>query len=299
MATTTRARKSPEQREGELKAMHSQIVDAVKNISDDETWTVYLDWCARFHNYSFNNVLLAHMQCAGSKMSDPTRLAPFAKWRDMGHPVRKGEKGLAIYAPMLVKIKPGEDGYVEGQNKQKLIGFRKAYVWDVQQVESPETVPANPATKAYETDASGDVDPNVESGLDAFIRSLGYSVERGATGSAAGYTDPKAKKIFLTDRRDAGSAAELVTKVHEVAHVLLHCGHEGEEFDYAKHRGQAEVEAEGTAYVVARYFGIDSETHSAGYLAHWANRDADVVVKAANRITRTSKRIINAILDEI
>src|SRR5689334_15898940 len=54
----------------------------------------YLDFCARFHRYSFHNQILIQMQCPNA-----THVAGYRKWQEMGYQVRQGETGIVILAP--------------------------------------------------------------------------------------------------------------------------------------------------------------------------------------------------------
>ena len=75
-------------------------------------------------NYSMRNAALIWSQCP-----DATAVAGFHDWRKAGRVVRKGEKGLAILAPMARKRDDGEEGTA-------LAGFRVVYVFDVSQTEA-------------------------------------------------------------------------------------------------------------------------------------------------------------------
>ena len=61
-----------------------------------ETLTAYLGAMARFHNYSFGNILAIARQ-----RPTATRVAGFGTWKEMGRFVKKGEKGIQILAPMI------------------------------------------------------------------------------------------------------------------------------------------------------------------------------------------------------
>src|SRR6266852_2251679 len=63
-----------------------------------ETLKNYLAAMGRFHRYSWGNVLLIN-----SQRPDATHVAGFHTWHDLGRSVKKGEKGIMIFAPMLVK----------------------------------------------------------------------------------------------------------------------------------------------------------------------------------------------------
>ncbi len=61
-----------------------------------ETLTAYLGAMARFHNYSFGNIVAIARQ-----RPTATRVAGFGTWKEMGRFVKRGEKGIQILAPMI------------------------------------------------------------------------------------------------------------------------------------------------------------------------------------------------------
>src|SRR5882672_8930636 len=61
-----------------------------------EALTSYLKTMALFSKYSLNNLFLI----AGQR-PDARRVAGYQTWRKLGRFVRKGEKGIAIIAPMI------------------------------------------------------------------------------------------------------------------------------------------------------------------------------------------------------
>ena len=87
----------------------------------------YLASMSRFRRYSWGNVLLI-----SSQRPNATRVAGIHAWNDLGRTVKKGEKGIAIQAPVIVKQEPSGD---EKGTKEpfRLAGFRTAYVYDVDQ----------------------------------------------------------------------------------------------------------------------------------------------------------------------
>src|SRR3954468_14181639 len=111
---------------GALESGHSEVL------------TSYLNAMARFHYYSFGNILLIATQ-----KRDASHVAGMYAWNQLGRRVKRGEKGIMILAPMLGK-KPRTDAHSEnapsessesGKSDWSLIGFRPVYVWDVSQTE--------------------------------------------------------------------------------------------------------------------------------------------------------------------
>src|SRR6266851_8820492 len=58
----------------------------------------YLATMGRFHRYSWGNVLLI-----GSQRPTATHVAGYHTWRDLGRQVKRDEKGIMIFAPVMVK----------------------------------------------------------------------------------------------------------------------------------------------------------------------------------------------------
>ena len=60
----------------------------------------YLSALARFHHYSFGNMMMIVNQ-----FPEASKVAGFHTWRKLGRWVKKGESGIAILAPMIGRKK--------------------------------------------------------------------------------------------------------------------------------------------------------------------------------------------------
>src|SRR3954463_15056298 len=112
-----------------------------------EVLTAYLSAMAKFHTYSFGNILLIARQ-----KPEATNVAGIRTWNSLGRFVKRGEKGIFILAPMVGK-KRNENATSEDADKKdgqpRLYGFRGVYVFDITQTEGKEL--------ATLTEVSGDV----------------------------------------------------------------------------------------------------------------------------------------------
>jgi hypothetical protein len=91
--------------------------------------TAYLDAMARFHNYSFGNILAIARQ-----KPTATNVAGMYTWNQLGRRVKKGEKGIQILAPMIgTRRRKDTEAATETSEKSApvLVGFRAVYVFDV------------------------------------------------------------------------------------------------------------------------------------------------------------------------
>ena len=104
-----------------------------------ETLAAYLTAMARFHNYSFGNIVAIARQ-----RPTATRVAGFGRWKEMGRFVKRGERGIQILAPMIGYRRKNTDAVqntdADGNVKQPavLIGFRAVHVFDVAQTEGED-----------------------------------------------------------------------------------------------------------------------------------------------------------------
>ena len=116
---------------------------ALLEAGQSEALTQYLGVMAKFHNYSFGN----QMAIARQK-PDATHVAGFHKWLEFHRFVKKGEKGIAILAPMIVKHDrtPREEN---ADPAPHLVGFRVVYVFDVSQTDGEPL-------EEYDAEASGE-----------------------------------------------------------------------------------------------------------------------------------------------
>src|SRR5579863_4193413 len=100
-----------------------------------EVLTAYLGAMAKFHTYSFGNIMLIARQ-----KPDASNVAGIRTWNSLGRFVKRGEKGILILAPMVDYRSARQNEiapHIETDNpadarkeEQRLIGFRAVYVFD-------------------------------------------------------------------------------------------------------------------------------------------------------------------------
>lgn len=245
----------------------------VTDILTSDGWRRALEFRQRFHNYSFFNtsLILAQKPCA-------QLVAGFKTWLNSGRQVRKGEKGIAILAPIL---RPDADD----PERKLLVGFRTVYVFDVSQTDG-ESIPLPEAPRLLEDTQE---DRAKIAGLD--FRLSTFCAQHGVTvrwdfehAQALGVYQPGSNHIGI--KRGLGPVQSFKTLCHEVAHMLLHTG--------ADERSKAELEAETTAFLVCHALGVDTSTHSFAYLAHWAG-DLEALMQAGDRASKAASNIITAL----
>jgi antirestriction protein ArdC len=253
----------------------TRLTQGIAELTRSDRWRRHLDCQARFHRYSFGNVVLIAAQ-----RPDASRVAGFNAWRHLGRSVKKGEKAIWILAPLVTRKATEPDD--EAETRRPVRGFKYVPVFDLSQTEGEELVAA--CNKLEEDE------PTACFGRLADVaRSFGYSVEvthlRGGTNGDCAFD---LRRI----RVEAGNAPaqRVKTLAHEIAHALLH--------EDSHDRPLAELEAESTAYVVCQRLGVDSGAYSFGYVAVWAGGGEEAIAgirASCGRIQHASARILQAV----
>lgn len=263
----------PQASTAKLETAMDQLNQGITALTTSQSWITFLQVQARFHQYSFNNCVLIEAQHPNA-----THVAGFNTWRKLGRNVKKGERGIAIFAPMVLKAKDSE-----GKETDIRMGFKLAYVFDISQTEGEE-LPECPVSALH-----GD-DQGLLNALTFFAQSQGWSVSIEDTGRANGYCAPASHRIAIhTDRSPLHQAKTLA---HELGHALLHTSEE-----YQAHRADFELEAESIAFLVLAHFGLDSGDYSFGYIAHWqSEKNALETLKlSGTRIQKTARIILDGL----
>jgi len=268
-----------EKRDERLEALHASLAEGVAALTSSEKWQAWLDFSASFHAYSFNNQMLILIQCPTATM-----VTGFRKWQEKGRQVRKGEKSIGIYAPMVRKR---EDA--DGTEKRYISGFRVVSVFDVAQTDGD----ALPEDVTGTTLLEGDAPVAMWDAVVGVIEANDYRVERGDCGPANGFTRPSDRLIKVRD--DVSDAQAFKTLVHEAAHMLLHTEDADLTRDALAHRDVAEVEAESTAYIVSKALGLETSPYSLPYVAAWGGKDGNEKITATGqRVVKTARTILDA-----
>jgi antirestriction protein ArdC len=259
---------------------HDLLVSAVDQLEKSEDWKAALDAAARFHNYSFRNVLLISMGAADQGFT-ATRVAGYQKWKTMNRQVRKGSKGIPILAPLTFKA---EDE--NGEMYSVLGGFKVVFVFDISQTDGPPV----PDTGDFVIPPEGEA-PCLQNLID-LAENLGFPyVENLIQGGAEGYTQFNPKRIVVNTGMNDLHRFEVLT--HELGHALLHDPENG---DRPGHRGIGEVEAESVAYIVSSALGVDVGSSAFGYIAGWAsetNKTAtETILEVGTRVIKAAQQIL-------
>lgn len=257
-----------------IQELVSILKEGVENFSySPEEFKALLEMKALMPNYSFRNILLAKTQYPYGSF-----LASFKRWNELGRKVKKGSKAVKIFKPNFKKVETNDED--ESMDVQ-LVGFLTVPVFFYEQTEG-EPLPIDKVFIKLKGDC-----PEAR-------KIIGYAekiaamdncpVIFGDAEGANGYYKPSTHEIVVDDSLSINQKAK--TLVHELVHSKVH------RYDTSSTISQQEVVAEGAAFVVCSYFGLDTSDYSFRYVKSWSKND-DSLLKYGSQICNISGKIIN------
>jgi hypothetical protein len=221
----------------------------------------------RFWNYSVGNQIMVMFQCA-QRGIELGPVASYGGWLKLGRQVKKGEKALAMFMPVMGKKKE------EGKEDEKFMFFVLKNHWFV----------------ISQTEGDAYVEPQIPGwDKDLALKELGI-MEKPFTdinGNCQGYARPKKRELAINPLAEHASR----TLFHEMAHVLLH------DADVLIDGGKmpktlVEAEAECTAMLVSASFGEDV-SESRAYVQDWWGKNP-IPPDSCKRIMGAATKIIRS-----
>lgn len=266
-------RKTEEERQKEIEALSKLLEEGVLNATiNPEHFKALLEMAAIFPKYSFRNVALIHNQMPKAKY-----VASFKKFRELGRNVIKGQKALRILAPRMATVKNDETG----EEERKIIGFLSVPVFDYSQTEGKPL----PLEK-YRLKLDGDSNESED-----IIEAVKFIAEQDdchfsmsyVPGTTCGYYSPVKHRIVVSDSLSGNHKAK--TAVHELVHSKVHRKN-------SETKEEQESVAEGAAFIVCSYFGLDTSSYSFEYIRGWS-KEAESILKYCEQIHEIASSLIS------
>ena len=293
---------SREKQSMQLEAVTAQLEQGVKDVFNSDVYKGFLDVMARMPRYSLNNQILIAMQTEGKA----TMCQSFTGWKEMGRFVKKGEKGLKIFAPSPYTIQTEQnkidkatgkqlfdaDGEPVKETKELTINaFKVVSTFDVSQTDGKEIPTLEVKELVGNIEGYGML-------LEALkeVSPVPISFEEIESG-AKGYYHQTEKRIAIQD--GMSEVQTVKTAIHEMAHQKLHAIDHEKSVEHQT-RESKEVEAESVAYVVCQHLGINTSDYSFGYVAGWSDEKEVPELKASlNTIRNAAADMIHAIDEKL
>ena len=278
--------------------MLKEKIDALASkliVSPEKLSALAKNWRGGFHSYSFYNLFGIWIQ-----KPNATLCAGLKQWSNLHkRTVKTGEKALYVLAPRMISYmavlpkldadgNPELDKYgkkIAGEKvkRQYCQSFFSVAVFDVSQTEGEDLDIGMNSSRFVEEEFTVD---NIIGLFPEYEWSMVQNISDGSTNG---------KEIRVSVRKN--KAQEVVSSIHELAHVLLgHCKHNGYEKAQKLGREIQELEAEAVAYVVSECLGIenpDSATYIRGF-----NGDKDKMQESAGRMLSVVTKIMKRLTGE-
>ena len=221
-----------------------------------------------------------------------SRVAGYSTWKALHRQVRKGERGLIVFAPMTIRSSEGSgDTKGESEDDTGLLLFKPVRVFELSQTEG-KPLP-EPVKLLHGDDINGSF-----ARLQQVAEGEGLKVYREAlTDDTRGYYQSSTRRIVVDT--NLPGAQSVKTLAHELGHHFL------DHKSYAEgSREDCELMAESVAFIVAGddLVGINASDYSFGYVATWQGDPKQAVAKikdcagriqeAARKITERLERVI-------
>lgn len=293
MASRKRRQALSEEERAEKRAAERELMEqAIEQLRSSEGWQRWLRVRRHFHTYSLHNQLLIAFQRPGA-----TRVAGFRRWLSLGYAVRKGERGLGIWAPCppsKKKLRAWREAGGDPDDRPRTF-FRLVKVFDRAQVDPLPEFPGGPVVLDPPlAPVEGDSLAGVFEPLASFATTIGYTVAvEEIPGSALGYCEPQRQHIGVEPISAEFSAnAQVGIEIHELAHALVRCDRREEDPDLTY--GDEEVVVECVSHTVCSTVGLDTSGWSVPYMATWGEGGA--IARYAELIDRLATRLEDAVL---
>ena len=246
-----------------------------------------LDFQRNFKQYSFQNCLMILFQ-----YPEATRIAGLKTWNKLGRRVRKGEKGIKIFAPLIKKVAVKTKETNEETNEeeivktevQRLMGFKLVTVFDIAQTEGKKVIEGPSIHSPYSDN---------EELYHTILQNSPITVTVGKTDQInqeiKGMFLPVENRIVLSDSIKGDN--RLLVLLHELGHFFSYHKIENKFKDNPDITRIHEIVAEGATYIFCREYDLDLRP-SYQYLYSWTRHGKENILTYGELIRQTANKLI-------
>jgi len=238
-----------------------------------------------FHRYSLGNQALA----IGQMVARDIQVGPissFNGWKKVGRKVKKGEKALALWMPVVKTEKvENDDGTEDDVTKRFFVMKNNWFALAQTEPIDPENTGTVPMPETPEWDRA------------TALANLGITEVPfdHVDGNCQGFARPNKGEIAINPL----AALPWKTTFHELAHCLLHSKQAEAAFIDTGNIdvGIEEAEAESVAFLCCATLGLPGLEEARGYVREWLGSSAkaeEFVKKSAAKVFSAADKILKA-----
>jgi N-terminal domain of anti-restriction factor ArdC len=277
MAKKSSRRLTEQERAERRRQDRERLQHAAEQLLTSDGW---LRWVRVRSHAGLGRLSISNQLLVALARPDATFVAGFKAWLRLGFAVRKGERAIAIIAPLPVKDRDRLTGEETGETVRL---FKTVFVFDraqVDPIDGREQAPLGPPCEPL----TGGSHAHLLAPMQSFAESLGFTVSfESIPGATGGWCDQNARRIVV----DAASPAnaQLRILVHETVHALG--------VGYAEYgRKRAEVIVDTVTAIACGSVGLRVDGESIPYIAGWGETgELEAVTAFARTIDELARRV--------
>jgi len=228
-----------------------------------------------------------------SQKPNATMVKGFKSWNKVGRRIKKGEKAILIFAPLMEQRRIVEK-QIDGNGQeievertiQELKGFRRVPVFDISQTEGPDVITPQ------------DVQDTALTKIPAYIlketlveRSpIRIVFRRNIVKDGFFHPNPDISQCWAEVNEGLSDTMQARSVVHQLAHYY-HFKYEFEKTGSIPDKDISEVIAESVSYMILGRYGIDVSNFSIPFMLLWAEGDMRKVMKNLALIDKVYKEV--------
>ena len=263
------------------KAMEKDCSNRIKEIAknyvrDPKTIVDALAFGSRFYNYSRKN-----MQLIFSQNPSALYVQSFPAWKKMGYSVKKGQKGLKVWAPVKTTLLHIGDEYIklsdaskqqkEAYHKGEIEGrettrFMLGSVFDIAQTTYPPEKYPELFSVGYPSSMHNDICKGLIDYAQDYVH-FDVKVNDLSSITLRGYCSPGEKQIVLNS--SLADTQKLSTMSHELGHAIRHSLGDG------LSTCRKEFEADSLSIMIESGFGLEQTDSRKAHLCQHFNAYCD------------------------
>lgn len=289
-------------REKQIEEAANRMNNYINEMQDTDKFKDFLKTTSKFHNYSMRNIVLISQQ-----NPEATYVSGYNNWKNnFDRQVQKGAQGIKILAPIVKKLDHDvldpngkvirdDDGKPVKEKRPTIVGYKTQNVFDISDTKGKPLTTARDLVQD-KLSKSNDYKNLYEEFRDTLNQKDNITVQEKTADNdeilekgANGYYSPTQDLIVIDNNQSFDNKFRVL--IHEYAHFKLDHGKSNLELS----RGEKELQAESSAFIVADYYNLDTSDYSVGYSATWNRDDKDTIIQYLNEIKSFASETIEEI----